>query len=78
MLAVIFAVLVIFGALGYFSGTIGQWLNRTPTAGMWLDRIAGAMLLPYLAWLCLATTLNWEIGRLNPGADRAPLGITGA
>lgn len=40
--------------------------------------LAGLLLLPYLAWLCLATTLNWEIGRLNPGADRAPLGITGA
>lgn len=40
--------------------------------------LAGALLLPYLAWLCLATGLNWETGRLNPGADRAPLGITGA
>ncbi len=39
--------------------------------------VAGALLLPYLAWLCLATVLNHEIGRLNPGADRAPLGITG-
>jgi translocator protein len=39
--------------------------------------VAGLLLLPYLAWLCLATTLNHEIGRLNPGADRAPLGITG-
>ena len=36
---------VIFGALGYFSGTIGGWLNRTPTAGMWLDRIAGAVFI---------------------------------
>jgi threonine/homoserine/homoserine lactone efflux protein len=36
---------VIFGTLGYFSGTIGQWLNRTPTAGMWLDRIAGAVFI---------------------------------
>ncbi len=34
---------VIFGLLGYFSGAIGQWLNRTPRAGMWLDRIAGAI-----------------------------------
>jgi len=34
---------VLFGLLGYFSGTIGQWLNRTPRAGMWLDRIAGAV-----------------------------------
>lgn len=40
-------------------------------------RVAGLLLLPYLSWLCLATALNWEIGRLNPGADRAPLGITG-
>jgi tryptophan-rich sensory protein len=40
-------------------------------------RVAALLLLPYLAWLCLATALNFEIGRLNPGADRAPLGITG-
>ena len=40
--------------------------------------VAGWLLLPYLAWLCLATTLNYETGRLNPGADSAPLGITGA
>jgi translocator protein len=40
-------------------------------------RVAGLLLLPYLAWLSLATALNYEIGRLNPGADRAPLGITG-
>ncbi|KFI08253.1 LysE family translocator [Massilia sp. BSC265] len=34
---------LLFGLLGYFSGAIGQWLNRTPRAGMWLDRIAGAI-----------------------------------
>lgn len=43
-----------------------------------LRPLAGALLLPYLAWLCLATVLNHETGRLNPGADRAPLGLTGA
>ncbi|URD61751.1 tryptophan-rich sensory protein [Sphingomonas sp. KRR8] len=42
-----------------------------------LNRVAALLLVPYLAWLCLATVLNHETGRLNPGADRAPLGITG-
>jgi len=30
---------------------------------------AGALLLPYLAWLCFATYLNWDILQLNPDAD---------
>ncbi|MDH0867787.1 LysE family translocator [Mitsuaria sp. GD03876] len=34
---------VLFGLLGYFAGAIGQWLNRKPRAGLWLDRIAGAV-----------------------------------
>lgn len=38
---------------------------------------AGWLLLPYLLWLCLAVTLNYETVRLNPGADSAPLGIVG-
>ncbi|MDQ3144249.1 MAG: tryptophan-rich sensory protein [Pseudomonadota bacterium] len=40
--------------------------------------LAGTLLIPYLAWLCLATALNHETGRLNLGADKAPLGISGA
>ena len=43
-----------------------------------LRAVAGYLLIPYLLWLCLATALNYETGRLNPGADARPLGITGA
>lgn len=39
--------------------------------------VAGWLLLPYLLWLCLAVTLNYETGRLNPGADALPLGLIG-
>jgi len=34
---------LLFGLLGYFSGAVGQWLSRTPRAGVWLDRIAGTV-----------------------------------
>jgi tryptophan-rich sensory protein len=40
--------------------------------------MAGWLLIPYLLWLCLAVTLNYETGRLNPGADAVPLGLIGA
>jgi benzodiazapine receptor len=30
---------------------------------------AGALLLPYLAWICFATALNWQFLQLNPDAD---------
>ena len=32
--------------------------------------LAGWLFLPYLAWLVIAGALNWEIARLNPGAER--------
>ncbi|MFD1103511.1 TspO/MBR family protein [Sphingobium olei] len=34
-----------------------------------IRRLAGVLLLPYLAWLAFASFLNYEIDRLNPGAD---------
>lgn len=34
---------LLFGLLGYFSGSVGAWINRKPRAGLWLDRIAGAI-----------------------------------
>ncbi|MFA7596098.1 MAG: TspO/MBR family protein [Novosphingobium sp.] len=33
--------------------------------------VAGALLLPYLAWLLFASLLNWQILQLNPQADGA-------
>ena len=41
-----------------------------------LRPVAGWLMLPYLLWLCVATALNYETGKLNPGADAAPLGLT--
>jgi threonine/homoserine/homoserine lactone efflux protein len=34
---------VLFGLLGYFSGSVGQWLNNKPRVGLMLDRVAGAL-----------------------------------
>lgn len=34
---------VLFSLLGYFSGAVGAWINRRPGAGMWMDRVAGAV-----------------------------------
>ena len=33
-----------------------------------IRRVAGALMLPYLAWLCFAAALTNAIDRLNPGA----------
>ena len=58
---------------------VAMLLLATATANIFrrIRPVAGWLMLPYLLWLCLATALNYETGKLNPGADAAPLGITG-
>ena len=58
---------------------LAMLILATATANMFrrIRPIAGWLMLPYLLWLCVATALNYETGKLNPGADAAPLGITG-
>jgi threonine/homoserine/homoserine lactone efflux protein len=36
---------ILFGLLGFFSGGVGAWLQQRPRAGMWMDRIAGAIFI---------------------------------
>ena len=36
---------VLFGLLGYFSGSVGGWINRKPQVGKWLDRLAGTVFI---------------------------------
>lgn len=35
---------------------------------------AALLLLPYLAWICFATLLNWQLLEANPQADGMPSG----
>lgn len=44
-LGVLFALqaAVLFCLLGFFSGGVGAWLTRKPSAGLWLDRLAGVV-----------------------------------
>jgi len=36
---------LLFGLLGWFSGSVGAWLNRRPGVGRWLDRLAGTVFI---------------------------------
>jgi tryptophan-rich sensory protein len=54
---------------------IALLVAATVTAALFwrVRRVAGLLLLPYLAWLCLALALNYQIDRMNPdGGALAP------
>lgn len=40
--------------------------------------LAGWLMVPYLAWLCLAAALNYQIDRLNPDAETLVPGSSSA
>lgn len=35
--------MALFGSLGYFAGTVGQWFARWPRVALWFDRLAGVI-----------------------------------
>jgi tryptophan-rich sensory protein len=56
----------IFAMAVLAAASAGQFLR--------IRRSAGLLMIPYLAWLVFAATLNATIGALNPGAGRSLLG----
>jgi tryptophan-rich sensory protein len=60
------ALIVIFVMLAIAAAATGQFLR--------IDRVAGALMLPYLAWLCFAAALTTGIDRLNPAAGSPLIG----
>ena len=57
---------VIFIMAALAGAAAGQFLR--------LRKVAGLLLIPYLAWLVFAASLNGAIERLNPGAGTSLLG----
>ncbi|MEO7364887.1 MAG: TspO/MBR family protein [Sphingomicrobium sp.] len=60
------AAIVIFIMLAVAASAGGQFFRIRP--------LAGALMIPYLAWLCFAATLNTAIYTLNPDAGRSLFG----
>jgi benzodiazapine receptor len=60
------AKIVIFVMAALAAAAAGQFLR--------INRTAGLLMVPYLAWLVFAATLNAAIEQLNPGAGTSLLG----
>ena len=58
---------VIFAMAALAAAAAGQFLR--------IRKAAGLLMIPYLAWLVFAATLNSTIGALNPGAGTSLLGL---
>jgi tryptophan-rich sensory protein len=64
---ILLAKLTIFVMAAIAGAAAGQFWRIRP--------LAGALMLPYLAWLIFAAMLNAAIESLNPGAGRSLLGL---
>lgn len=64
--AIQLALITIFVMAAVAAMAAGQFRRIRP--------LAGALMLPYLAWLCFAAALNAAIHSLNPGASSSLLG----
>lgn len=71
-----FAAHQITGAL-LVIGVLAALVAMTAVLFWRVRKIAGLLLVPYLAWVLFATALNYEFLRLNPQADGAD-GASGA
>jgi tryptophan-rich sensory protein len=60
------ALVVIFLMLAAAAAATAQFIR--------IRALAGALMVPYLAWLCFAAALTTAIDRLNPGAGTSLLG----
>ena len=63
---IVLAKVIIFAMAVLAAAAAGQFLR--------IRRVAGLLMVPYLAWLIFAATLNATIEQLNPGAGTSLLG----
>jgi tryptophan-rich sensory protein len=55
------------GALAFADVLLLLVLIGVMTAMFWrIRRLAGVLLMPYVAWVCLASALTWSVWRNNP------------
>ncbi len=55
------------GAVAFAEVLVLLALIAATIAVFWrISRLAGALMLPYLAWVCLASALTWSVWQSNP------------
>jgi tryptophan-rich sensory protein len=56
------------GAFAFADVLVLLALIAATIAAFWpIRRLAAVLMLPYLAWVCLATALTWSVWKNNPG-----------